>query len=71
MNGEKKPDSIVENSGVMAWTNILLFITVLVVGGLLSLTLPKIKISESEKRVLTAWPQFSVRIYFLETIPIA
>ena len=65
MNREKKPDSIVENSGVMAWTNILLFITVLVVGGLLSLTLSKMKISESEKRALTAWPQFSVENLFL------
>lgn len=44
----------------MALANVFAFLLFLVVGGLLSLFLPKMKISEKEKRELTPVPQWNV-----------
>ncbi len=43
----------------IAWTNILVFFSIISMGGLLSLLLPKEKISETEKRVLCPFPTYS------------
>ncbi len=44
----------------ISWINSILFLGILVVGGLLLLFLPKDKISETEKRKLCQFPSFSV-----------
>ena len=47
-----------------ALTNFTVFILLLTTGGILSLILPKPKISEAEKRELTPFPRFSVEQLF-------
>jgi len=50
--GAQKPSAVVI-------VNIVLFVAILFIGGILSIALPKKKISEDEKRVLTQMPTFS------------
>jgi hypothetical protein len=47
-----------------ALTNFTVFLLLLTTGGVLSLVLPKSKISEAEKRTLTPFPRFSVEQLF-------
>ncbi|HWZ22988.1 MAG TPA: DHHW family protein, partial [Cytophagaceae bacterium] len=49
-----------KKSLTVSWLNILAFFALIFIGGLLSLILPKEKISESEKRQLCPFPTFSM-----------
>lgn len=63
---ENKNLDISKNNKLLAVANIVVFVLVLSVGGILSLFLPKMKVSESEKRELTPMPHFSWEHVFLD-----
>ncbi len=60
LNNSEQGFSTEKKNLAVSWLNILVFFTTIFMGGLLSLLLPKEKISETEKRQLCPFPTFSM-----------